>query len=110
MAAPLVAVVACDMPFVDAAFLEWLFEEEMNDADGAVPYVNGVPQPTHPVFATEPPRRAADDAVRNASGSLRDILDRLDTVEISESRVVEKTSKRSFVDINTPAKSLFCPR
>jgi molybdopterin-guanine dinucleotide biosynthesis protein A len=103
VAAPLVAVVACDMPYIDAAFFDWLFEE-MNDADGVVPYVEGKPQPTHAVFATKPTRRAADDAVKNASGSLRDVLDRLDLVEIPESRVVEKTAKTSFVDVNTSAE------
>jgi|AntDeeMinimDraft_6_1070357.scaffolds.fasta_scaffold05721_3 molybdopterin-guanine dinucleotide biosynthesis protein A len=100
---PLVAVVACDMPFVDATFLDWLFEE-MNGADGAVPYVDGAPQPTHAVFATEPTRRAASDAVENASGSLRDVIDRLDLVRIPEARVVGVTAKSSFVDINTPAE------
>lgn len=100
---PLVAVVACDVPFVDATFLDWLFEE-MNDADGVVPYVDGAPQPTHAVFATEPTRRAASDAIENASGSLRDVLDRLDLVRIPEARVVGVTAKSSFVDINTPAE------
>lgn len=103
VATPRVAVVACDMPFVDAAFLEWLFEER-HGGDGAVPSVEGTPQPTQAVFATEPSRRAADDAVANASGSLRDVLDRLDVVEIPESRVVDKTTRTSFVDVNTPAE------
>lgn len=99
---PAVAVVACDMPFVDASFLDWLFEQ-MDGAEGSVPYVDGVPQPTHAVFATEPTRRAAGDAVRTASGSLRGVLDRLDLVEVPESRVVEQTTKTCFVDIDTPA-------
>jgi len=99
---PVVAVVACDMPFLDSSFLDWLFEK-MDGADGTVPYVDGTPQPTHAVFTTEPTRRAADDAVRTASGSLRDILDRLDLGEILESRVLEQTNKTTFVDINTPA-------
>jgi molybdopterin-guanine dinucleotide biosynthesis protein A len=103
VAAPVVAVVACDMPFVDAAFLTWLFEE-MRDADGAVPYVGEESQPTHSVFATEPTRRAAAAAVRNGSGSLRDVLDRLDVVEIPERRLVEQTQKASFLDIDTPAE------
>ena len=103
VAEPTVAVVACDMPFVDAALLDWLFEER-NGTDAVVPYVDGAPQPTHAVFATEPTRRAADDAVRHASGSLRDVLDRLDYVEIPESRVIEKTDITSFADVNTPAE------
>lgn len=102
-AAPFFAVVACDMPFVDATFLDWLFEV-VNGADAAVPYVDGTLQPTHAVFATAPTRRATDDAVENASGCLRDVLDRLDLVEIPESRVIERTAKTSFVDINTSAE------
>jgi molybdopterin-guanine dinucleotide biosynthesis protein A len=103
VAVPLVAVVACDMPFVDAAFLAWLFEE-LADGDGAVPVVEGIPQPTQAVFATEPTRRAATATVTDGSGSLQDVLDRLDTVEIPESRVFEHTANTSFVDINTPAE------
>lgn len=101
VSAPRAAVVACDMPFVDAAFLDWLFES-MAGAAGAVPHVDGIPQPTHAVFATEQARRAARDAVTNGSGSLRDVLDRLDAVEVPESRVLERTSRESFTDINTP--------
>ena len=103
VAASRVAVVACDMPYVDATFLEWLFEV-MDEADGAVPYVKGAPQPVHAVFVTEPARRAAYDALTNASGSLRDVLDQLDIVEISEARVFEKTVEASFVDVNTPSE------
>jgi molybdopterin-guanine dinucleotide biosynthesis protein A len=102
VAAPNVALVACDMPFIDATFLDWLFEA-MGDAAGAVPHVENNPQPTHAVFATERTRRAARDAVTNGSGSLRDVLEQLDTVEIPDSRVLEETSKESFTDINTPA-------
>jgi molybdopterin-guanine dinucleotide biosynthesis protein A len=98
-----VAVVACDMPFVDARFLEWLFGE-LSDADGAVPYVDGSPQPTHAVFATEPTRRAANEAHDHASGSLREVLDKLDIVEIPEARVLDRTEKASFLDVNTPTE------
>lgn len=98
-----VAVVACDMPFVDAAFLDWLFEE-LNGGDAVVPYVDGAPQPTHAVFATELTRGAADHAVRNAPRSLRDVLDCLDVVEIPESRVIDKADTKSFADVNTPAE------
>lgn len=100
VSAPRAAVVACDMPFVDAAVLDWLFESMVGA--GAVPHVDGTPQPTHAVFATDHARRAARDAVTNGSGSLRDVLDRLDAVEVPESRVLELTSRGSFTDINTP--------
>jgi len=99
---PLVAVVACDMPFVDATFLDWLFEE-MNGADGAVPYVDGAPQPTHAVFATEPTRRAASDAVENASGSPRRHRPTR-SGQNPRSPCSRVTAKSSFVDINTPAE------
>jgi molybdopterin-guanine dinucleotide biosynthesis protein A len=99
--APAVAVVACDMPLVDGAFLATLFES-MGDADGAVPYVDGQPQPTHAVFRTDPARRAARDAVENGNGSLRGVLDRLDVVDLPESRVLAETSRRSFTDVDTP--------
>lgn len=99
---PFVAVLACDMPFVDAEFLDWLFGE-IDDAEGAIPYVDGVPQPTHAVFQSEPTRRAVADAVLNASGSLRDVLDRLTLVEIPETQVLDRTAQTTFVDVNTPA-------
>jgi molybdopterin-guanine dinucleotide biosynthesis protein A len=102
VSAPSVAVVACDMPFVDASFLRWLFGA-LGDATGVVPRVAGALQPTHAVFATEPTRRAARDTVENASGSLYGVLDRIDATEVPEPRVLARTTARSFVDVDAPA-------
>lgn len=97
-----VAVVACDTPFVDAAFLDYLFDQ-VADSDGAVPRVDDHRQPTHAVFRTGPARRAARASVADGDGSLRDVLDRLDVRVVPESEVLARTSRRSFTDVNTPA-------
>ena len=102
VAVPRVAVVACDMPFVDARFVDVLFGS-MGDAAGVVPRVGGRRQPTCAVFRTEPARLAARDAVTDDSGSLRDVLGRIDVVELPESRVLAETSRETFTDVNTPA-------
>lgn len=69
------------------------YSERETMQTGVVPRVDGSPQATHAVFVTKPTRRGAGDAVKNASGGLRDGLDRLDVVEIAESGVFKKPPK-----------------
>ncbi|WP_336037271.1 molybdenum cofactor guanylyltransferase [Halobacterium yunchengense] len=96
------AVVGCDMPFADGALLDWLFDA-LDDSAAVVSVVDGHPQPLHAVYRTDPARRAARGAVADGSGSLRAVLDRLDAVEVPESRALARTSRRSFTDVDTPA-------
>lgn len=100
--APQAAVVACDRPFVDAAFVEYLFERAA-DAQAAVPRVDGHRQPAHAVYRTDPALRAARAAVAAGESSLRAVLDRLDAVVVPEAEVLDRTSRKSLTDVNTPA-------
>lgn len=102
LAATHVAVVTCDAPFVDTAFLEFLFEQ-VGERDGAVPLVDGHRQVAHAVYRVGPARGAAREAVDDGDGSLQDVADRLDLAEIPESAVLERTARRTFTDVNTPA-------
>jgi len=101
VSAPVVVVRACDRPFVDATFLQYLFERAAG-RDGAVPRVAGHLQVAHAVYRTDPVRRAALDALADGDGSLRAVVDRLDVDVVRESEVLARTARRSFADLNTP--------
>lgn len=96
---PMVAVVAADMPFVDAAFFEELFDLA-EGTDGAVPMVDGHRQSTHGVYRTGPFRDAAH-AAADGDGSLQAVLGRLNLTEMSEDTVRSLTTLRTFYDVNT---------
>ena len=95
------AVVACDMPFVDPAFVEFLFEQATGH-DAAVPELDdGHRQPAQAVYrvgrtVTVGDRRLAADAL-----SLRGALSELNTLTIPATTVSEQTSWRSLRDINS---------
>lgn len=95
------AVVACDMPFVDPAFIEFLFDQ-VAEHDAAVPELeNGHRQPTQAVYhvartATVATRRLAAD-----NRSLHGALAALDTVVIPSETVEEHTTWRSLRDLNS---------
>jgi molybdopterin-guanine dinucleotide biosynthesis protein A len=89
------------MPFVDPAFVEFLFEQAMGH-DAAVPELDdGHRQPAQAVYrvgrtVTVGDRRLAADAL-----SLRGALSELDTLTIPAATVSEQTSWRSLRDINS---------
>ena len=96
------AVVACDMPFVDPAFVRFLFSRAAGH-DAAVPELDdGHRQPTQAVYRVD--RTASVAAERLAAGerSLRGLLADLDTVVIPAATVTDRTEPRSLTDVNTP--------
>lgn len=97
-----VAVITADAPFVDAGFLEYLFERAAG-REGAVPHFDGHPQVGHAVYRVAAAERAAEAAVTAGDGSLRATVDRLDVTTVHEDSVLERTSRRTFTDVNTPA-------
>lgn len=112
VAAPLVAVVTCDAPYVDSDFLERLFERAavpdvdepaVELPDAVVPRIDGHRQPTRAVYRTGPARRAARMAVERGNRSLQATLDELDVDALPEQDVLELTAARSFADVNEPA-------
>ncbi|ERH05816.1 MAG: molybdopterin-guanine dinucleotide biosynthesis protein A [Halonotius sp. J07HN4] len=95
------AVIACDMPFVDPAFVRFLFSRAAGH-DAAIPELdNGHRQPTQAVYQVD--RTASVAAERLAAGkrSLRGLLADLDTVVIPAATVTDRTEPRSLTDINT---------
>ena len=98
---PYAVVVACDMPFVDPAFIEFLFSQAAGH-DAAVPELDdGHRQPTQAVYRVD--RTIAVAAERLAAGerSLRGLLDALETVVIPAETVLDHTDRQSLTDINT---------
>lgn len=97
------AVVACDMPLVDPAFVEYLFSRA-DGRDGAVPVDrDGTRQPTQAVYRTAAAQTACTAALEAGVGRLTDAVSRLDAVELSYTEVADQTSWHSFTDVNTPA-------
>lgn len=95
------AVVACDMPFVDPAFVEFLFEQAMGH-DAAVPELDdGHRQPTQAVYRVERTVTVGDRRLAADALSLRGALSELDTLTIPAATVSEQTSWRSLRDINS---------
>lgn len=94
------AVVACDMPGVEPAFLSRLFERAAGH-DAAVPVLDDDPQPAQAVYRVPAIRRAADHQLSEGRRSLRGALGRLDAVEVPVASVVDVPARRSLADLNT---------
>ena len=94
------AVVACDMPFVDPAFVEYLFERARSH-EAAVPRPDEWFQTTQAVYHAD----AMDDACRRAldRGEHRIVepLFDLDYVVVEREEVLEHTTMETFENLNT---------
>ena len=114
--APLAAVVACDMPFVDPALLEYLFSvletEETsvtasrNDADArpdaAVPRLeDGWYQTTQAVYRTNAMAEACREALEANEGKILAALDRLEWIVVEEATIREHATLETFRSIDT---------
>jgi len=98
---PIVFVVACDMPFVSAAFIER--EMQVFAAEGCealIPTVGGFIEPLHAVYRADLAPRLAAFLRNHASRSIRDFLATVRTVYWR----VEETPEHYtlFDNINTP--------
>ena len=95
------AVVACDMPFVDPAFIEFLFEQ-VPGHDAAVPELDdGHCQPTQAVYHVGQTATVGDRQLAADELSLHGALAALDTLRIPAATVSEHTSWRSLRDLNS---------
>jgi molybdopterin-guanine dinucleotide biosynthesis protein A len=98
---PSAAVVACDMPFVDPAFVEFLFSQAAGH-DAVVPELDdGHRQPTQAVYRVDRTVAVADERLAAGNRSLRGLLDTLETVVIPAETVLDHTDRQSLTDINT---------
>jgi molybdopterin-guanine dinucleotide biosynthesis protein A len=94
-------VVACDMPFVDPAFIEFLFSQA-GGHDAVVPELDdGHRQPTQAVYRVDRTVAVADERLAAGNRSLRGLLDTLETVVIPAETVLDHTDQQSLTDINT---------
>lgn len=95
-------VVACDMPFLDPALVEYLFERA-GSADAAIPRLDsGWYQPTQAVYRVEPMTAACEIALETENPRILAPIDELEeTVVIEESEIEAVASLDSFENINT---------
>ncbi|MDL0130714.1 molybdenum cofactor guanylyltransferase [Halobacterium salinarum] len=102
---PVVAVTACDMPFIDPAFFAWLCDRRADaGCAGAVPVVDGHPQVTHSVLAAAPTRVAVDAAAAAGNRSLSGVVARLPVTQVPAAQTRHRTARHSFMDVDTPAE------
>lgn len=101
---PYTAIVACDMPFVDPPFIDYLLDVATG-YDGAVPQLSdGWFQTTQAVYRTEPMAAACASALDRDAGRIVAAFDELDIRVVAEDEVTDITDLRTFDNINTQAE------
>jgi len=94
-------VVACDMPFVDAGLVGYLFERARGH-DAAVPRLDdGWFQPTHAVYRAGAMADACERALDEGERRVVAPLDYLDAVTVGEADLRERGDLDSFENLNT---------
>jgi molybdopterin-guanine dinucleotide biosynthesis protein A len=102
IATPWAFVVACDMPFVEAAMVE-LLATYRPEHQAVVPVVQGHPQPLAAFYA-----RSCLDTIRphlagGGKNSLRAVLEQLHVRYVTETELLQADpALRSFFDLDTP--------
>jgi molybdopterin-guanine dinucleotide biosynthesis protein A len=95
------AVVACDMPFVESAVLELLFERATGH-DAAVPRLDdGWFQPTQAVYRAQAMRAACERALTEENPRILTAIDHVDDVVVESDEIAAAGSTRSFENLNT---------
>jgi len=99
---PWVFAVACDMPFIAPAVIEYLAWRRA-DCQAVVPMVHGYPQPMAAFYAASCLTVAQDCLKGSGKHSLRALLDRLRVCYVSEQEMLAADPQlRSFFDLDTP--------
>jgi len=97
------AVVACDMPFVDPDFLDYLFERAAG-SDAAVPRPGELLQPVQAVYRAEPMAAACAAALERGESRVVAPLEDLEYVVAGPRAVEEHAAPETFVNLNTRAE------
>ncbi|WP_136590552.1 molybdenum cofactor guanylyltransferase [Salinigranum halophilum] len=100
------AVVACDMPFVDPAFVAYLFDRAAGH-DAAVPRPGEWYEPMQAVYRTGAMADACDAALAAADGQEPRILtpiEALDCVVVGGDEVAAHATSDTFDNLNTAAE------
>lgn len=95
------AVVACDMPKVDSAFIEFLFDCADGTDGAAFKTAEGHYQPVQAVYQTETMHAVAERRLATDDRGLQRTLSCLDLAEISAESVAKQTDPRTLWDVNT---------
>ncbi|MDS0223201.1 molybdenum cofactor guanylyltransferase [Haloarcula sp. S1AR25-5A] len=94
------AVVACDMPFVDPAFISYLFERAASH-EAAVPRPDEWFQTTQAVYHADAMRAACRRALERGEHKVVEPIFDLDYVVVEREDVLEHTSLETFENLNT---------
>ncbi len=94
-------VVACDMPFVDPAFVETLFADAAGH-DAVVPRLNDRwLQTTQAVYHAETMADACERALARGDRKVLDPLSELAYVVVGDGTIRRRTDERTFENVNT---------
>jgi molybdopterin-guanine dinucleotide biosynthesis protein A len=93
-------VVACDMPFVDSAFVDYLFERAVGH-DAAVPRPDQWFETTHAVYRATAMADACEAALEAGEARIVAPLFDLDFVVVDAEAVHEHGHRRTFENCNT---------
>jgi molybdopterin-guanine dinucleotide biosynthesis protein A len=97
------AAVACDMPFVDPGFLDYLFERAAG-RDAAVPKPDEWVQPMQAVYRVEPTVAACTAALERGESRVVAPLATLEHVVVGPEGVREHATPATFENLNTRAE------
>jgi molybdopterin-guanine dinucleotide biosynthesis protein A len=99
---PWIFVVACDMPFITPAVIEYLALQRV-DCQAVVPMVGGYPQPMAAFYATGCLKVVQDILNSNGKHSMLAPLEMLKVCYVSEAQMLSVDPQlRSFFDLDTP--------
>jgi len=95
-------VVACDLPFLDTALVEYLFERAAG-SDAAVPKPDDWFEPLHAVYRPGPMAEACRDALVEGDVRIIEPLFSLEYEVVERTALVAHGSLDSFEGVDTPA-------
>jgi molybdopterin-guanine dinucleotide biosynthesis protein A len=94
-------VVAGDMPFVDPAFVRYLFDRARASDVALARTPDGWYQPLQAVYAVTPTLDAIEDAERDGIERPIEVVERLDYVVVEGDRLAAVADERTFFNVNT---------
>jgi len=97
------AVVACDMPFVDPAFISYLFERATS-REAAVPRPDEWYQTTQAVYHADAMGDACRRALERGEHKIVEPLFDLDYAIVEREEILEHTALETFENLNTRAE------
>jgi molybdenum cofactor guanylyltransferase len=99
---PWAFVIACDMPFINAAVVK-LLAQQRGECQAVVPVVDGQPQPLAAFYARDCLATAQQILAGGGKHSLRALLERLVVRYVDEAQLRGADNQlRSFFDLDTP--------